>query len=187
MWGTDALGTVRLMTLATGGRYELACSLLRIPIGDSRIDNACHGNAFALVDRGGRLSRVYRKCDGTTGVPCHPTTGVTIEGAVIPRFEECVELALTAHQRLAPHAPYFNSDIAPTDQGPMLIEINNMPGLPTLLFDDCLTTKFVDATRAALERATRRGLQENARAIGQWSSPASDGALRYPRAAVSAS
>ncbi|MEX2306455.1 MAG: sugar-transfer associated ATP-grasp domain-containing protein [Pirellulales bacterium] len=181
LWGSDALGTVRLMTVAIGDRYELVCSLLRIPVGDSRIDNSCHGNGFALVDRGGRLSRFYPLSKLRTSVPCHPTTGVTVEGVVIPRFEDCAELALIAHQRLAPYAPYFNSDIAPTDQGPMLIEVNIMPGLPTLIFDDRLTAKFVHATCLALERALSWGTQGNGRAIGQWSSPASDDAPRYPR------
>ena len=155
LWNSNTLGTIRMMTLNFGDRFELAGpSHIKVPVGDSTTDNFGQGNVFAMIDRSGRLSPLYKTRNPSAGLTHHPTTGIAAEDIVIPRYEECIELAMMAHQRLAPHLPFFNSDIAITEHGPMLIEINRIPGLPTLMFDEQIVSNFVEATALAVERVT---------------------------------
>jgi hypothetical protein len=153
LWNTDALGTIRMMTVRRGDRFELAGpSHIKIPVGDAATDNFGRGNVFAMIDATGRLSDLQTTRHRTPGITHHPTTGIAANEIVIPRYDECIELACMAHERLAPHLPFFNSDVTITEQGPMLIEINRIPGLPTLMFDEAVASRFVNATAEAVER-----------------------------------
>jgi hypothetical protein len=105
-----------------------------------------------MIDHAGRLSDLQSTRHRTPGITHHPTTGIASQEIVIPRYEECIDLAQKAHERLAPHLPFFNSDVTITEQGPMLIEINRIPGLPTLMFDETVASRFVEATAMAVER-----------------------------------
>jgi hypothetical protein len=153
LWSTDALGTIRMMTVRRGDRFELAGpSHIKIPVGDAATDNFGRGNVFAMIDATGRLSDLQTTRHRTPGITHHPTTGIAAQEIVIPRYDECIDLAEKAHERLAPHLPFFNSDVTITEQGPMLIEINRIPGLPTLMFDEAVASRFVKATAEAIER-----------------------------------
>ena len=97
IWGTDALGSLRFYTVATAENVrEFAGAVLRIPVGDSRFDNTYLDNAYARVDRDGKLGRVYTHKNAKVGFSCHPETGVPIEGQILSGFEECVRLAIKA-------------------------------------------------------------------------------------------
>lgn len=155
LWNTDALGTIRMMTVRRGDHFELAGpSHIKIPVGDAATDNFGRGNVFAMIDPTGRLSDLQTTRHRTPGIAHHPTTGIAAQEIVIPRYDECIGLAQRAHERLAPHLPFFNSDVTITEQGPMLIEINRIPGLPTLMFDEAVASRFVKATAEAIERVT---------------------------------
>jgi hypothetical protein len=155
-WGTDSLSTLRFVTLhETGGDYQYAGCLARMPVGDSLFDNMCQGNAMVVVESTGRFGRVFPKGATVEGVTEHPTTGTRVEGESIPRFQECVDLARTAHQQIAPDSPFFNTDIAVTEQGPMVIEFNNAPALATHFFDGDGAHRFVNALCRAIAQASR--------------------------------
>ena len=106
-----------------------------------------------MIDREGRLQTLLNARHVIEGATHHPTTGLAAADFVIPRYEECVQLAIEIHRKLAPHAPFFNSDVTMTEEGPMLIEINRIPGLRRAMFDRELALKFVTATTEALEEA----------------------------------
>jgi hypothetical protein len=107
------------------------------------------------VESTGKFGRVFPKGATPEGVPDHPTTGIRVEGENIPRFRECVDLARTAHQQIAPDSPFFNTDIAVTEQGPMVIEFNNAPALATHFFDGDGADRFVNAFCRAIAQASR--------------------------------
>jgi hypothetical protein len=156
LWNSDVLGTIRMMTAACGDEFELAGhSHLKIPVGDATTDNFGTGNVYAMVDDSGRLSEFYKTRHPSPGIPNHPTTGIAAKDIVVPHYDELVKLALTTHERIAPHLPFFNSDVAITEQGPMLIEINRVPGLPTMMFNRKIAMKFVKATAMAVERIAK--------------------------------
>jgi hypothetical protein len=155
-WGTDSLSTLRFVTLLEGGgNQQFAGCLARMPVGDSLFDNMCQGNAMVVVESSGKFGRVFPKGASVEGVAEHPTTGIRVEGESIPRFQECVELARKAHQQIAPDSPFFNTDIAVTEQGPMVIEINNAPALATHFFDGDGADRFVNSLCRAIAQASR--------------------------------
>jgi hypothetical protein len=152
-WNTDTLGTIRMMTVRRGDQFELAGpSHIKIPVGDAATDNFSGENLFAMIDSTGRLYDLQTTRQRTPGISHHPTTGLAARNVVIPRYDECIALAQLAHERLAPHLPFFNSDVTITEQGPMLIEINRIPGQPALMFDETVALRFVKATAEAVER-----------------------------------
>ena len=97
LWGTESLGTFRFATLLVGEHeYEFAGADLRMPVGDSLVDNAFHGNVNSPVDKTGKLERLYGKNTPREGLLNDPTTGIRAEGATVPRFQECIDLAILA-------------------------------------------------------------------------------------------
>jgi hypothetical protein len=155
-WGTDSLSTLRFATLLDeDGNYQFAGCLARMPVGDSLFDNMCQGNALVVVESTGRFGRVFPKGASVEGVAEHPTTGIRVEGQSIPRFQECVDLARKAHQKVAPDSPFFNTDIAVTEKGPVIIEFNNAPALATHFFEGDGAVRFVNSLCRAIVRASR--------------------------------
>jgi hypothetical protein len=168
LWGTESLGTYRFATLLVDEyEYEFVGADLRMPVGDSLVDNAFHGNVSSLVDQTGRLGRVHGKNTPSDGILNHPTTGTRVEGTTVPQFQECVDLAILAHRRLAPYSPFFNADIALTEQGPMLIEINSSVGFTARFFNGDNPERFVQSLCRAIARASRETRQvESALQLG---------------------
>jgi hypothetical protein len=156
-WGTDSLSTLRFVTLLEdGNNCRFAGCLARMPVGDSLIDNMCQGNAMIAVESTGKFGRVFPKGSTPAGVAEHPTTGIRVEDESIPRFHECVELARIAHQQIAPYSPFFNTDIAVAEQGPLVIEFNNAPALATHFFDGDGADRFVHAFCTAIKKASQK-------------------------------
>ena len=168
LWGTDSLGTYRFATLLVGEHeYEFVGADLRMPVGDSLVDNAFYGNVGSWVDKTGKLGRVYGKNRPKEGIPNHPTTDIPVEGTTVPRFQECIDLAILAHRRLAPYSPFFNADIALTEQGPMLIEINSSVGFSARFFNGDNPDRFVQSLCRAIAQASRETPQvESALQVG---------------------
>jgi hypothetical protein len=155
-WGTDSLGTLRFVTLLEDdNNYRYAGCLARMPVGDSLMDNMCQGNAMVVVDVAGKFGRVFPEDSTVEGVADHPTTGIRVEGETIPSFQKCIELARRAHEQIAPYSPFFNTDIAVTEQGPLIIEINSSPALATHFFDGDGADRFVNSLCRAIARAAR--------------------------------
>lgn len=168
LWRTDSLGTFRFATLLAGEHdYEFMGADLRMPVGDSLVDNAFHGNVKSWADKTGKLGRVYGKIVSADGVFDHPTTGLRVEGVTVPHFQECIDLAILAHRRLAPYSPFFNADIALTEQGPMLIEINSSVGFSNMFFNGDNPNRFAHSLCRAIARASREMPQvESALQVG---------------------
>jgi hypothetical protein len=146
LWGTDTLASFRFITAITDDdEYEVVASILRVPIGDSAVDNTCKGNGYAAVNSRGVLQRLYTDNNLKTGLSHHPTTEEQIEGVSIDDYADCAALAVKVHRRLAAGMPVLNSDIASTDLGPMLIEINRAPGQYEEMYRNGYSEKCVRA------------------------------------------
>ena len=164
IWGTDALASIRCFTATTAeNNREFVGAVLRIPMNESRFDNTRFGNGFARVDRGGRLERAYTDKELANGFSFHPLTNERIEGVRLARFAECVQLAFRTHEALAPGLPVLNSDIALTEQGPMLIEINRAPGQYWNMYSDGFSEKCVAALCRGIARAARQSEEPHRR------------------------
>jgi hypothetical protein len=146
LWGTNTLACFRFITAITDdGDYEVVACILRVPIGDSAFDNTCKGNGYAAVNPNGVLQRLFTDKGPKTGYSHHLSTGEKCEGFVIDDYAECAALALLVHRSLAAGMPALNSDIASTDMGPTLVEINRAPGQYEQMYCNDYSEKCVRA------------------------------------------
>lgn len=126
--GTPSLATLRVILMIEDGKARLYRVAWKIPAGTNQADNYWRsGNLLAPVDietglagsasRGFGLEQVH--------VDQHPDTGAAIKGFAVPDWAALVELACNATDAF-PGMAMQAWDIAPTDKGPYLIEVNGV-------------------------------------------------------------
>jgi len=140
--GSPTLSTIRVVLLVDEGEAHLFRAAWKIPAGTNQADNFWRpGNLLAPVDVAtGRVGAAVR---GTglerEAFAAHPDTGQAIEGVVLPDW---AELAYLARQATAafPGLQMQGWDVALTDRGPCLIEVNGVGdyNLPQLAHGDGL-------------------------------------------------
>jgi Sugar-transfer associated ATP-grasp len=125
----NALATVRVVSVRhPSGRSEIAVACYRMGAGRSVVDNFGAGGIASPVDlESGVLGRGVT-ISGTDSVVCHPDTGAAICGMRLPWWQRVKDLALEAH-RLFCTIPVIGWDIAITDEGPIVVEGNGVPGV----------------------------------------------------------
>lgn len=122
------LATARLMVLNDRPEPEIYRAGLRIPAGNSMVDNfrgGSSGNMLARLDMGtGAVTDVLAAIGlHWQATEWHPDTGESFSGLVMPDWEETINLVLRA-SRAAPGLKIHNWDVAFTDAGPVLVENN---------------------------------------------------------------
>lgn len=133
----DSVNTVRVVTVSSkdfpvnesGDHFDIAYAALRIGGEESVVDNFHSGGMVAAVNlKTGKVitnavdmkGKVYRK---------HPATGKKIRGFMIPEFQAVLDMAKAACGDLE---GYLGWDIALTEKGPVLIEVNTKPAVALL-------------------------------------------------------
>ena len=122
-----SVNTLRMVTIVKDGTAKFIYACLRMGKGDKPVDNATSGGIYTKVDRDGVL-RYPAYCE-KEGVfyETHPETGTVIKGFVVPMFDKAVELVLNAAM-VEPRLGYIGWDVAITENGPVLVEGNVLPG-----------------------------------------------------------
>ena len=156
VWG-PRLATVRLIVLLEAGGPAIRHALCKIPVGDHPADNFWRpGNLLAALDAvDGRVTRVQQGVGPEQReLESHPDTGGRLQDLTIPDWPALTALALRAAAAF-PGLRMQAWDIAPTDRGPVLVEVNiggdfNLPQLAHRrgLMDDRFRT-FLAACAAA--------------------------------------
>lgn len=135
----SSVNTLRIVMIASeektvtpeGEKVDIPYAALRIGGGHSIIDNFHGGGMVAAVDlESGKLVTDAADMDGNV-FPKHPVTGVPIKGFQIPYFVEAIEMVKAAQKETGIEG-YLGWDIAITETGPVLIEINLRPGVVLL-------------------------------------------------------
>jgi Sugar-transfer associated ATP-grasp len=122
------VSTVRLVTCRNpAGALEFLPPVIRMPIGDSVVDNLAQGGLAAPIDiaRGTISGPAVRK-DKRLGIAIferHPDTGAAFMGFQLPHWEEVCALGLKGHTNFR-HAHFIAWDIAILDEGLALVEAN---------------------------------------------------------------
>lgn len=121
---SSSVNTVRIVTLLTKSDHVLIIgALMRFGVGDKYVDNTSIGGVAVGInlERGAlqktgydNKSRVYES---------HPLTNVLFDGFVIPYWKEVMDLARNI-QKMFFYNKMLGLDIAITQNGPVLIEIN---------------------------------------------------------------
>jgi len=128
----EALGTLRVVTAHDGQQASVMYAFVKAVVPGQQLDNFCRGstgNILVGVDaETGVMHEGFRAVDSSAPwlldrIRAHPDTGFGFEGAPLPHWSACRDLAL----RAASEFPYLRSigwDIAATDRGPHIIEGN---------------------------------------------------------------
>jgi hypothetical protein len=135
----DILQTARIVTVVhPDGSVSVVQCLLKLAAGDGAIDNyrgGATGNGIVVVAPDGSLGPVRSLTPGGHGhrmTPDLPATGQRVQGEVLPRWDEALDLARRAAELFLP-ARSIGWDIALTPDGPVIIEGNmwwDPPGTP---------------------------------------------------------
>ncbi len=130
--GNLGLGCLRINTALTTQGPELLFAFAKIMGSEGLVDNFAdgkYGNMAAGVDiASGTLTRAFGRRQGrqylVEPVDKHPMTGEKLTGFQLPIWDEVVSLAKRAASAF-PETPLIGSDIAITEDGPRVIEIQS--------------------------------------------------------------
>lgn len=125
-----AVNTLRVLTTLTEtGGVEFPAVILKLAQGDSLVDNVGAGGIAAHMSlHTGKLSTGF-VWPGKELYEQHPESGTAIKDFVVPFWREALELAERAHRNLT-SARSIGWDIAITDTGPLLVEMNSYVAIP---------------------------------------------------------
>ena len=133
---TDNLATVRVCILMTKKSVQIPFAVLKLPAQDNLTDSFWRaGNLACNLDpvTGKILTARTKDPFGTQDHTNHPDSGDPLVGESVPLWDQLLKLVHNCSPIFAP-VRYQSMDVAVTDQGPVLIEINTGGGfdLPQL-------------------------------------------------------
>lgn len=130
MVGTEAVSTIRVVTVVENGKPRVLYTLWKMPGTNAMSDNFWQdGSLIAHVDAASGKVLTVRKGTGPSSewVEKHPVTGVTLTGAQLPEWQSVTDLALAAHA-IFPINGILGWDIAIGPDGARIIECNENTG-----------------------------------------------------------
>jgi hypothetical protein len=168
------ISSVRLLVLLHDDGPRIFRAVWKVPRKASMTDNFHHGvsgNMLAWIDvETGSVQRVIRGMGREReDVTTHPDTGERLMGLRLPDWETLLKVGLEASAAL-PKLRFLHFDIAMTDRGPVIFEINvegsfdlvQLPA-PAGLYDETLRTFLA---RYATDPAVRRVHEKAVRRLG---------------------
>lgn len=129
------LTSVRFIVIVTPEGPEILSAVWRVPTGTNVTDNfdcGRSGNIIAGIDlETGQVRRIVRGFDWKNiPVDCHPDTGVSFGQLLLPDWESTRAMCLKS-AALIPNLRLQHWDIALTDRGPVVMEVNVEGGMRT--------------------------------------------------------
>lgn len=165
----NQISTVRMFVLADDDGPMLLRASWKIPSGGTVADNFWRsGNMLGGIDVAtGRVIRVLRRTStGTEPVHQHPKTGASFDGLVFPEWDQMRDVVMRGAAAV-PSCHFQGWDVALTDRGPVLIELEGDGGDPImeqLCFDSgLLQGRYLEFTKKAMERKNERKKKAKAR------------------------
>ena len=123
-----SVNTLRIYAMCPPGRpTNILGGYLRVGRHNSITDNASTGGLFFVLNpRSGILGPGVFNEIGSAEYSKHPDSGVQLEGCKVPHWDKVCEIIPKA-LGVFPNTQYAGLDIAVTQEGPVLIEINCQP------------------------------------------------------------
>ena len=136
-----SVNTVRVL-MVSGKPISAA---LRMGCGGSDVDNAHSGGYFAGIDLETGIVCSYGINPKGVRIVRHPDTGIIIPGFEIPFFKDVLKLTVEA-SKVVDKLKIIAWDIAITNDGPVFIEVNNLPAvsLNQMPFKEGIRKKVLD-------------------------------------------
>ncbi len=122
-----SVNTIRIITLLTEEETVILSAILRMGVGETKVDNSSSGGMTIGIDEEGRLKK--EACvEKKRFVSVHPTSGVVFEGYALPSFDKAKEL-VTKASLMVPDFRMVAWDVSILESGePVLIEANLYDG-----------------------------------------------------------
>ncbi|MFW3537918.1 sugar-transfer associated ATP-grasp domain-containing protein [Vagococcus fluvialis] len=118
----SSLNTVRVLTINLDEKIQVVSSVVRMGVGDSRIDNCDSGGIVSGIDKNGCMKNVAYDGNGKR-FDIHPQ-GYDFRGREVPSFEKIIETVKTEHYSF-PHSKIIAWDVSVDENGaPVIIEAN---------------------------------------------------------------
>lgn len=129
-----SVSTLRIISLKTSeNRLEIISAFMRFGVGNSVVDNSSAGGVFVGVNmKEGTLKKTghFLPEYGGKEVYEHPDSGFKFAGFKVPYFKEACE-EVTKGVKIIPDR-FIGWDVAITPNGPLIIEANSGPHLPSV-------------------------------------------------------
>ena len=132
---STALNTTRIYTILNGNEPVYLGGYQGFATNNSLTDSWSQGSLYVGINVekeclfGNGLTSTSDKRQGL--LPSHPDSEIIFEGYPFPYLNEAIDLCIRAHRFL-----YFNFvigwDVAITDEGPIIVEANEKPGINVL-------------------------------------------------------
>ncbi len=123
----NSVNTVRALSLFDGETVQILATTLKLGISDCVVDNIRHDGLGASIDiKTGIVFTPGYDFDRNEYM-IHPESGVQIIGTKIPNWEKVLDI-IEKGARIAARNPLIGWDIAVTENGANIVELNNRPG-----------------------------------------------------------
>jgi len=127
MLSDSSVNSLRITTLKRNETVHILYSIVRMSDGYNAVDNISSGGMYCPVSENGEIS-AEAFCDNTIEYySVHPKTGTVFLGFQIPFYKQAIGLVTEAAKRVE-ELRYIGWDVAITENGPVLIEGNVIPG-----------------------------------------------------------
>lgn len=125
MLSSGGLATVRVVTgRDKAGAVTLIAAAIKLPAGASLVDNFMRGNVLSQVECAtGIMQPGEYFYDLFRTIESHPETGERFAERKVPQWDAIKATALMAHEQF-PKLALLAFDIAPTPDGPVIVEAN---------------------------------------------------------------
>lgn len=123
----SSINTIRITTVLNENKVYPMYAILRIGVGDSKVDNVGSGGIYTVLSEDGEIVNPCWSDKTITTYTAHPTNGFELIGFKIPYFKQAIALCKKA-AKVEKHIRYVGWDVAITEDGPILVEGNQLPG-----------------------------------------------------------
>lgn len=119
----SSINTIRIMTLTIDNEIRILSSVLRMGIGNSKVDNVSSGGIACGIDKDGKLKEKAFNANGICFME-HPQTG-KFAGTMLPGYSKCVDICTKIAPRFSRFSKLISWDFSiDTNSNPILIEAN---------------------------------------------------------------
>lgn len=124
---SSSINTLRIVSLLMPEAVYILSSILRMGVGDGRIDNVSAGGISCGINPDGTLKEFATSCYTGEKYEVHPQ-GFRFKGFLVPSYDKAIEIVKHIHPYI-PHFRLVSWDIAIDIDGmPLLIEANMRKG-----------------------------------------------------------
>lgn len=161
-FNSSSINTIRLITtLYPDGNVQIASAWIRIGKKGNCVDNAGDGGniSIAIDENTGKLynATLFNAWRRTVPLETHPDSHIPLNGMIINNWETIKEDVFNFHRSL-PFLKAIAWDVAITDQGPVIIEINDFWDATGQLFCEKNRRKEIRACYRAWKELEDKGL-----------------------------